>query len=109
MTKFMVLYRAPVSAREQMANTTPEQAQAGMAAWVTWAAKAGAAVVDLGSPLAPATTLGGGSSADNDIAGFSILQAESVDAVAGVLTGHPHLDWGGSIEVLEVLTIPGMG
>ena len=29
MNKYLVLYRAPVSAREQMANATPEQAKAG--------------------------------------------------------------------------------
>jgi hypothetical protein len=30
MTKYLLLYRAPVSAAEQMANTDPEAAQAGM-------------------------------------------------------------------------------
>src|SRR5262249_48508413 len=34
MTKFLVLYRSSVSAAEQMAAGTPEQAQAGMAAWM---------------------------------------------------------------------------
>jgi hypothetical protein len=37
MSKFLVLYRSSVSAREQMANATPEQAQAGMQAWQAWA------------------------------------------------------------------------
>ena len=39
MSKFMVLYRAPLSAREQMASATPEQMQAGLEAWQAWAAK----------------------------------------------------------------------
>jgi hypothetical protein len=34
MKKFLVLYRAPISAREQMAKATPEQAKAGMDAWM---------------------------------------------------------------------------
>ena len=34
MTRFMVLYLSSTSAREQMANATPEQAEAGMAAWM---------------------------------------------------------------------------
>ncbi len=106
MTKFMVLYRTPVSAQEQMANSTPEQMQAGMDAWMSWAAKAGGSIVDLGSPLGPATHLGPGSS-DTDIAGFSILQAESPEAVTAVVAGHPHLEWGGSIEVIEFLAMPG--
>jgi hypothetical protein len=37
MAKFMVLYRAPVSPQEQMASASPEQAQAGMEAWMAWA------------------------------------------------------------------------
>jgi hypothetical protein len=41
MATFLVLYRAPVAAREQMANVTPEQAQAGMDLWRAWAASAG--------------------------------------------------------------------
>jgi hypothetical protein len=109
MTKFMVLYRSPVSAQEQMANSTPEQMQAGMEAWMTWASKAGDAVVDLGSPLGGATHLGPGSGEASDISGYSILQGESVEDVTNILTGHPHLDWGGSIEVLEFLAMPGMG
>ena len=48
MAKFLVLYRSKVSAVEQMAQSTPEQAQAGMDAWTTWAEQAGDAVVDLG-------------------------------------------------------------
>jgi hypothetical protein len=109
MTKFMVLYRSAVSAREQMANTAPEQGQAGMDAWMAWAGKAGDAIVDLGAPLADAAFVGPGSAGDSlHITGFSILQAESADALTAILDGHPHLAWGGSIEVLEFLSMPGM-
>jgi hypothetical protein len=110
MTKFMVLYRSAVSAREQMASGTPEQAQAGMDAWTAWAAKAGDAIVDLGAPLADAAHLGPGSTGGDSqhVTGFSILQVESADALSSVLDGHPHLKWGGSIDVLEFLSIPGM-
>lgn len=105
MTNFLVLYRANQSATEQMAAATPEQQQAGMAEWMAWANKAGPAIVDLGSPLAPAagTTVSGDS-----IGGFSILQAESAEALQTVLEGHPHLMQGGTIEVHEFLPIPGM-
>ncbi len=110
MTKFMVLYRSDVSARDQMAGATAEQAQAGMDAWMAWAAKAGEAIVDLGAPLADAAYLGAGSAggASGHVTGFSILQAESADAITSVLDGHPHLESGGSIEVLEFLSMPGM-
>jgi hypothetical protein len=106
--KFMVLYRSSVPANEQMAGTTPEQAQAGMEAWMQWAGKAGDAIVDLGSPLSPAATIGGGSDGQ-PIAGFSILQGDSRDAVAKLLEDHPHFHSPGepSIQLLEFLPIPG--
>ena len=108
MPKYLVLYRAPVSAREQMANASPEQAQAGMEAWTAWSKRAGDAIVDLGSPLGDAANLGAGASSEH-VGGFSILRADSMDAVKKVLEGHPHLHIaGGSIEVMEFLAMPGM-
>src|SRR5213595_1202728 len=49
--RFLVLYRARMTAAEQMAQGSPEQAQAGMDAWMAWAQRAGEAIVDMGSPL----------------------------------------------------------
>ena len=105
MTKFLVLYRAGSTAMEQMASTTPEQAQAGMEAWTTWAAKAGDAIVDLGSPLSVVAPGGDGG---DPIGGYSILQAENEAALDAVLDGHPHTAWGGTLEILEFLSMPGM-
>jgi len=104
-TKYLVLYRATMTAGEQMAQGTPEQAQAGMEAWMAWAGQAGDAVVDLGTPLSVVDA--GGDSGD-PIGGYSILQAESHEALASVLEGHPHLAMGGTIETLEFLSMPGM-
>jgi hypothetical protein len=109
MTKFMVLYRSSTTARDQMASATPEQMKAGMEAWMQWAGKAGEAVVDLGAPLAPAAHVGPGSSGAGEISGYSVMQADSAEALGGVLDGHPHLGMpGNSIEVLEMLSMPGM-
>jgi hypothetical protein len=110
MTKYLVLYRAPVGAFEQMANTTPEQAQAGMELWMTWAGKAGDHLVDLGSPLASVSTVGKASSGGSAIGGFSILQADTVEDVNTLLKDHPHFHASpdASIEVLEFLPVPGM-
>jgi hypothetical protein len=108
MTKYLVLYRSPVPAREQMGASTPEQAQAGMEGWMRWAGKAGSAIVDLGSPLASEGTVGRASDSGTPIGGFSVLEAGSVDALKQVLDGHPHLEAPeGSIEILEFLPLPG--
>jgi hypothetical protein len=109
MAKFMILYRSSTTAREQMANATPEQMKAGMDAWMAWAGKAGEAVVDLGAPLGSSGHVGAGASAAADLSGYSVLQADSAQAVEAVLDGHPHLEMpGSSIEVLEILSMPGM-
>jgi hypothetical protein len=107
--KFLVLYRSSVTAGEQMSSTTPEQAQAGMELWMTWAQKAGDAIVDLGSPLADRANLGAGS-VGQPIGGFSILQADTSEGVAQLLEDHPHFHSPGdpTIEVLEFLPMPGM-
>lgn len=110
MTRFVVLYNAPVSAREQMAAATPEQAQAGMQAWMTWAGEAGSAIVDLGAPLQPVAKVADGASSDSgsETSGYSVLQADDRAALESLLEKHPHLTMpGASIEVLEVLPIPG--
>jgi hypothetical protein len=108
MARFLVLYRAPIAAREQMANMTPEQAQAAMDLWRAWAGSAGAALVDLGAPLGDAATIGDGE-AYSDLAGYSILEAASHEAVVGLMQDHPHLHTpGGQVEVHEMLPVPGM-
>lgn len=106
MSKFMILYRAPQSARDQMANATPEQMEAGMAAWQTWSNKVGYAIQDLGSPLAHTTHVGPGAASSDGVSGYSIIEAGSADEVETILDGHPHLTTpGGSIEVLELVPI----
>jgi hypothetical protein len=104
MSKFMVLYRAPLSAREQMASATPEQMQAGLEAWQAWATKVSYAVADLGSPLAHTTHIGVGAASTDSVGGYSILEAGSAEEVETILEGHPHLSMpGASIEVLELI------
>jgi hypothetical protein len=109
MSKFMVLYRAPVSSREQMASATPEQLEAGAAAWQAWGTKVGYALTDLGAPLAHTTHVGAGAAGSDGVCGFSILEAGSADEVDTILDGHPHLATpGASIEVLEFIPMGGM-
>lgn len=104
MSKFMILYRAPASAREQMENATPEQRQAGLEAWRAWASRVDYAIADLGAPLAHTTHVGAGAASTDGVAGYSILEAGSAEEVETVLTGHPHLTMpGASVEVLEMI------
>ena len=110
MKKFLVLYRAPTSAFEQMKKSTPEQQKAGMEAWMSWGKKATASIVDMGAPLGKSlrVTKAGTSPSTNDLGGFSILQAESKEALAETLKGHPHFMMpDGFIEIVEYMPMPG--
>lgn len=111
MKKFLVLYKAPSSAFEEMGKATPEQQKAGMDAWMAWGQKAAASIVDMGAPLGKSlrVTKSGASPTTNDLGGFSILQGESKEAVAEAMKGHPHFMMpGGFMEIVEFMAIPGM-
>ncbi len=110
MKKFLVLYKAPVSSFEQAMKATPEQQKEGMAAWMAWGKTAAASIVDMGAPLGKAlrVTKGGSSPITNDLGGYSILQAESKEALAAILKGHPHFMMAdGTIEITELMPMPG--
>jgi hypothetical protein len=110
MKKFLVLYRAPTSSFEQMKKATPEQQKAGMDAWMSWMKKAGSSLVDGGAPLGKSlrVTSASASASSNDLGGYSILQAESKEAVAQALKGHPHfMTPEGFIDVVEIMSVPG--
>ena len=111
MKKFLVLYYSSASAAEQMTNASPEQAKAGMDAWMAWAKRAGSAIVDLGNPLGHAAQVSPCRAArrDSGVSGYSILQAESMNAVQDLLKNHPHfMAPDAAIQVLEFLPLPGM-
>lgn len=85
---------------------TPEEGQKVMAAWENWFAGLGAAVIDGGNPAGPSKTVtangveeGGGA---NPISGYSLVEADSLDAACEMAKGCPILDHG-SVEVAEAM------
>ena len=110
MKKFLVLYRSNLSNEEQMKRAKPGQAQAVMEAWATWSKKHGAALVELGAPLGDSAVIKG-TPGQGHIGGYSIVQGESLDAAKRMFEGHPHFGapgGGASIELLELMSMPGM-
>ncbi|HEY2407910.1 MAG TPA: hypothetical protein VGI10_18005 [Polyangiaceae bacterium] len=110
MKKFLVLYKAPQSAFAQMRKSTPEQQKAGMDAWMSWSKKAAGSIVDMGAPLGQSllVTKSAASPTTNDLGGYSVLQAESKEALAESMKGHPHfMMQDGSIEIVELMPMPG--
>jgi len=112
MKKFLVLYKASQSGFEQMMKATPEQQKAGMEAWMSWSKQAGPSIVDMGAPLGKSVRVaksGAVSPATNDLGGYSVMQAESKEALAATMKEHPHFMMpDSSIEIVELMPIPGM-
>ncbi len=113
MKRFLVLYKASAAGFEQMMKATPEQQKAGMDAWMAWSKKAASSIVDMGGPLGKSLRVAKGGAASpvtNDLGGYSVMQAESKEALAATMKEHPHFMMPGeaSIEIVELMPIPGM-
>jgi hypothetical protein len=110
MKKFLVLYKASAAAFAQAMKSTPEQQKRGMEEWMAWGKRAAPSIVDMGAPLGKTlrVTPAGAQPIVNDLGGYSILQAESKEALAETLKGHPHFMMGdSSIEIVELMPMPG--
>ena len=73
---------------------------------------AASSVLDMGGPLGKAVQVkkgGAVTSEPNDLGGFSVMQAESEEALAAQMKEHPHfMTPDSTIEIVEIMAIPGM-
>lgn len=110
MGRYIVVYHAPLSARERLAQATPEQAMAGVQQWVAWAQKLGASLLDPGRPFGQTVELtpAGSAPAHSDMVGMSVIEAPDMAAALALVGDHHHLYWaeGCSITVHEEIGIP---
>jgi len=92
-----------------MPESQEEQAKV-MAAWGAWFGSAGGAITDPGNPVSQSRTIapdgsvsqGGGA---NPVSGYSLLEAESLDAAVAIAQGCPVLQGGATIEVAETFDV----
>ena len=113
MKKFLALYMANAAEMaDMMKKSTPEQQKKGMEAWTKWMDHNKASFVDRGAPVGKTKRVNskGTKDAKNDVCGYSIVQAESADQAAKMFGKDlPHFQMpGASVEVIEVLEMPGM-
>lgn len=110
MTKFLALYLGTPDA-QPAAPPNEETIAKGMAAWGGWMAQHASQVVDSGGPLGKTkkASKAGVSDTRNNVAGYVVVEAESHAAAAKLFEGHPYFAIfpGDSVEVMEVLPIPG--
>lgn len=109
----MITYHTPASVMADMGEPTPEQMEEGMKPWMAWAEKCGDKLVDLGAPLTNGhlyMPYGAAGLSHRELSGYSILQAESLEDVAALCDGHPHLSWNDQcqLEIHEISPMPGM-
>ena len=85
---------------------TPEQGAEMMAQWKAWVEDLGDAMVNPGTPLGMSKTVSADGVADdggpNPLAGFSVVSADSMDAVLEIAKSCPFLQMG-TIEVAEMM------
>jgi hypothetical protein len=99
MANYVLLYRGggvPATEAEQ---------QRVMAAWGTWYEQLGQAIVDGGNPFGPSRAVEpDGSTADgapSGMTGYTIVQADSLDAATDMARSSPIIADGGTVEVYE--------
>ena len=102
MTKYALIYTGG-----GMPESEAEGAKV-MEAWRNWMGSLGEALVDGGNPFSNAKSIvSDGSVSDATIgvraSGYSLLNADSLDAAVTMAKGCPHLQNGGQISVYETM------
>ena len=114
MKKFLAIYLGSAEALAKSKATEEKTRKArekeGMEAWMKWAAKNKAYIVEQGSPLGKTKRIDakGVSNTKNEIGAYTVVQAESHEAAAKLFENHPHFTIfpGESVEVMECLPMP---
>jgi hypothetical protein len=74
-------------------------------AFMQWARKTGAPLVDPGAPISGRKTVSGNGvrdgAAEGAFDGWSVVEAADADAVAEILKDHPFVGRGGSLQINE--------
>jgi hypothetical protein len=100
MSRFLVTYHGSGM------PTDPAQMEQAKAAFGQWLAKAGKAVVDPGAPLRPGTQVSNGAHRPQVmLGGYSVIEADDVEAAAEILRSHPFVARGGTLQVDEALGV----
>ena len=86
---------------------SPEEGAKHMAKWKTWVDDLGSDAINPGTPLGKSKTVsstgvteGGGA---NPISGYSVVKADNMDAALENARLCPFVDFGGTLEVAEMM------
>ena len=91
--------------------SSPEAGAQHMKQYRAWLASLGNAAVSPANPLKATKTVNSDGSVSNrsttSMSGFTIINAESMKAALAIAEACPFLDVGGSLEVSELIEMPG--
>ena len=103
MAKYLLLYTGGGGM-----GASPEEQEKIMGEWGAWYGKLGDAVADGGAPFGEAKHLSGngvedGPLGDTPATGYTVIEADSLDAAAAACEDHPHIAHGGQVQVFTCI------
>lgn len=91
--------------------SSPEEGQQHMAKYREWLASLGDSAVSPANPLKGTSTVNPDgtvtSGGKTSMSGFTVIEVDSMDAALAVAKACPFLEIGGSLEVSELMKMPG--
>jgi len=112
MKKFLVLLNAPTASFDEAMAQAGRAADKGMDEWQAWmSANAKAINQQVGGPVGKnmRVTAQGHSNVRNEVGGFLVIEAESLDDAVALMATNPHykLIKDGYVDILEVMPMQG--
>ena len=110
MAKYMMVYKGDAT---DMSDMTEAQVGEVMAAWSAWMQSVGPALADIGTPFGPGISIvdNGTMGTPTALTGYSIVEADSMDAAQSLASNHPFLSDGKgdfAVDVYELMPVPMM-
>jgi len=108
MSKFMLVYKGAATDMSDMPEEKMEQIRL---AWEAWMTKLGPAMTDVGTPLGPGASVVDDGSAGTaaELTGYSIIEADDLDAAKSLTKDHPFLSEGKgdyAVDIFELMPVP---
>jgi len=90
---------------------TPEEGKQHMSKYMSWLSSLGQSAISPANPLKNTSTVNSDGSVTSGgkttMSGFTIIQADSMEAALSIAKSCPFLEIGGSLEVSELMQMPG--
>ncbi len=106
MKKFLLIYHSPKEAMERFASMTEDDIAQVMDVWMKWKDEHNDSIIDFGDPVGGQHIISssGSHQQSDDVTGYGIIQAESLETAKKLLKNHPSLmdDNGSTVSLYPV-------